>query len=70
MFYKVTQNEAVGNEEILTKSATSANLIKHSNKHTSLYNFLLAHLTTIDQFSTYFHGNKYIVIKQYNFIFY
>ena len=58
MFYKVTQDEAVDNEEILTKSATSANLIKHSNKHTSLYNFLLAHLATIDHFSKYFHRQQ------------
>ena len=37
-FYNITQNEGVDNEEILSNLGTSANLNKHSNTYSSLYN--------------------------------
>ena len=38
LFYKFTQNQAVANDEILSNFGTSANLNKHSNTYSSLYN--------------------------------
>ena len=67
-FYKFTQNEGVINEEILTNSGTFANLCKHSNKHTSLYNSPLGqHLATIDHFSMYFHREQMYIYNTIQF---